>query len=133
MEFEIGSFVLASYKTGTYIGKLIENRGAKAVVEVHGVAIHPEQGNLHHPGQSEGIFFHQRRALAYREKALMPVMDLHEFVGDVPDYRISLENTLLQERQRMAVLMNDERSRAWAMRAEEELSQLHIDYGFRNS
>lgn len=131
MELTIGELVIASYKTGTYIGRLCELRSPKAVVEVLAVVQHPEQGNLHHPHQTEGIFFHQRRALAFQEKALMMIDFLVPYAdGEVPDYRKSLEKALEEEVLRMQKLWLQPELQKWSLRAQEELTLLRREYGF---
>ncbi len=44
--------------------------------------------------QSQVAFFHQRRALAFKEIALMPVHTVKPYTGEIPDYRKSLKDAL---------------------------------------
>ncbi|MDY0393159.1 sporulation phosphorelay system protein KapB [Virgibacillus halophilus] len=68
-EFDIGETVRAHYNSGTYIGKIKEDRGERMLVEVLAVDKHPLQGDIHNYNQIEGVFFHERKALALHEKA----------------------------------------------------------------
>ncbi len=130
MNLELGAYVMAGYKTGVYIGKWIEHRGAKSVIEVLAVDKHPEQGNLHHPHETEGIFFHQRRALAHLEKALVPTVDIVIYEKEIPDYRASLLDSLNAEEQRMTTMWVQPELQKWSLRAREELKLLRKEYGF---
>ena len=48
-----------SHKTGAY-GVTIKEEN-------------PKQGDLHNPGQTEGVFFHERRALSHFENVMQRV------------------------------------------------------------
>ena len=63
-----GDKVKAVYKTGEYIGELVTITDQKSLVKILAVLKHPTQGDLHHPLEVDGVFFHQRRALAFQEK-----------------------------------------------------------------
>ncbi|GAA4707099.1 sporulation phosphorelay system protein KapB [Brevibacillus fulvus] len=117
-----GDLVLATYKSGQYIAELIEWTPPRAVVKILAVVKHPEQGDLHHPQEVEVPLFHQRRALAYQEKAVVPIGQLQPYAGEVPDYRESLQQALLQE-MRLA-----EKRIAFWQRSLQELTQLRQDY-----
>ena len=67
-----GDLVKASYKSGEYIGEIVEMTRSKAAVKVLAVLKHPAQGDLHHPYEVDGVMFMQRKALSYQEIALMP-------------------------------------------------------------
>ncbi|MGN7383747.1 Kinase-associated lipoprotein B precursor [Chlamydia abortus] len=94
--YPIGEIVQAEYKTGRYIGKIIDwnPQGTKAAVQVLAVLKHPMQGNLHHPMSPDVSYFHQRRALADQEIALMPIDTIQPYSGTVPDYESSLKDAL---------------------------------------
>jgi kinase-associated protein B len=127
---ENGDLVIASYKTGTYIGRIIELRAMKAAVQVLAVVQHPEQGNLHAPQQVEGVFFHQRKALAEQEIALMPLDLIVKYEEeDIPNYRESLVRSLEVENMRMNQLALQPELQKWAFRAIEELERLYEEYG----
>ncbi|SET33938.1 kinase-associated protein B [Oceanobacillus limi] len=89
-DFSIGDYVRATYKSGVYIGEIMEDRGENFLIKVLAVEKHPMQGDLHHPKQVEGVFFHQRKALAKNEKANVLKSAVFSFEADVPPYRESL-------------------------------------------
>ncbi|WP_349407319.1 sporulation phosphorelay system protein KapB [Pseudalkalibacillus sp. SCS-8] len=93
---EVGDMVTASYKTGRYIGEVIDFKPKlqKAVVKVLAVLVHPKQGDLHAPNQVDVQFFHERKALAYTEKALVPLSNIKRYEGEIPDYQSSLMEAL---------------------------------------
>src|SRR5690625_6220440 len=65
---QVNDIVKARYNSGEYIGRVLEERGNFLLVEVLAVLEHPQQGDLHHLGEVDGVAFHERKALAYREK-----------------------------------------------------------------
>ncbi|WP_404454018.1 kinase-associated lipoprotein B [Oceanobacillus kapialis] len=87
---QIGDKVKAHYKSGTYLGKIVQDRGDKFLVEVLAVWKHPMQGDLHNPNQTEGVFFHERKALAFHEKMNVRKPAVHSFEDTIPDYKESL-------------------------------------------
>ncbi len=100
----IGHIVKAHYRSGTYIGKVVDDKGDRYVVEVLAVKKHPMQGDLHNPQQTEGVFFHERKALAFGEKTNVKKAAVHPFNETIPNYNNSLKeaiesyrNKLLQE------------------------------------
>jgi len=119
---EPGSLVRMTYKTGVYAGEVTEVNGTRAVVKVLAVLKHPDQGDLHHPYDPDVPFFHERRALAFTEKALAPLRDLEPYAGGVPDYRESLEAALAAE---LAAL---DRLKRWAERGIAQLEGLRREY-----
>ncbi len=122
-ELFVGAKVTAAYKTGEYIGEIVELSGsAKAAVQILAVRKHPTQGDLHNPMESEVAFFHQRRALAYREIALMPLHTVQLFQGAVPDYTESLRLALAEQIRELTGLEQ------WAKRSLQELEQLNREY-----
>ncbi|MDB5083792.1 MAG: kinase [Bacilli bacterium] len=121
-QFTAGDVVIASYKTGEYIAELIEYNPPRAVVKVLAVAKHPEQGDLHHPQAVEVPLFHQRRALAYQEKAVVLISTLTHFVHEIPDYNKSLQTAIETD------LKNLQRLQQWAARSIDQLDQLKKDY-----
>src|SRR5262245_46345700 len=90
----LGQTVVMRYKSGVYVGETVEVAGTRAVVKVLAVLRHPEQGDLHHPHDPDVPMFHERKALAFTEKANAPVRDLEPFAGETPDYRESLRTAL---------------------------------------
>ncbi|MDQ0155339.1 kinase-associated lipoprotein B [Robertmurraya andreesenii] len=93
-ELKIGDYVTAFYKTGKYIGEITDIRGENYLVRVLAVAKHPMQGDIHTGKDADVPFFHERRALAYREQANMPRKMVKPFEGEVPDYKASLREAV---------------------------------------
>jgi kinase-associated protein B len=121
--FKVGDKVVASYKTGTYIGEIAEPPSPmKAAVRVLAVVKHPQQGDLHNPMDPDVPFFHQRRALAHREIALMPLNTLRLYDGGVPEYNDSLKEAL------EADMVSLQRTVRFAERCLQELEQLKSEY-----
>lgn len=114
------------YKSGTYVGRIHEIRpSGKAVIEVSAVLQHPKQGDLHSRGSDEISIFHQRKALAHREKALVPMPFIRAYEGEqVPDYNESLRAALQAEIDRCRSLGDDE----YAVQALMHLQELEQDY-----
>ncbi|GGG21805.1 kinase-associated lipoprotein B [Paenibacillus abyssi] len=119
---QAGELVKMTYKSGVYIGEMMEMSGPRAVVKVLAVIKHPEQGDLHNPYDPDVPMFHERRALSYTEKALAPLRDLEPYAGEVPDYRESLQHALHRE---MAML---DKLKRWAERGLTQLEQLQKEY-----
>lgn len=90
-EFKVGDHVRAHYNSGTYIGKIIEDRGNRYLVEVLAVDKHPIQGDLHSPKEVQGVAFHERKALAYREKMNAKKPATFAYDKEIPDYAESLK------------------------------------------
>lgn len=93
-KFGVGHTVLADYNSGTYIGKVIEERGNFLLIEVLAVKKHPDQGDLHNPGQVEGVAFLERKALAYREKMNARKRFVKPYDGEIPIYVESLKEAV---------------------------------------
>ena len=123
---QLGNKVTAHYKTGKYIGEITDIRPEHILVKVLAVAKHPMQGDLHHPKDADVPFFHERKALSYREQANIPKKMVKPFEGEVPDYQASLKeavNNLKTE------LTND--SSQWAIQSLKNIEVLEKDY-FKN-
>ncbi|MFS0723924.1 sporulation phosphorelay system protein KapB [Paenibacillus sp. 1P07SE] len=121
-ELTSGTIVKMNYKSGVYVGELVEPGSPRAVVKVLAVLKHPDQGDLHHPYNPDVPMFHERRALSYTEKALVPLRDIQPHAGDVPDYKASLELALQAE-----IEMLDKLKR-WAERGLQQLDGLRREY-----
>ncbi|MFC0523907.1 kinase-associated lipoprotein B [Pontibacillus salicampi] len=93
--------VTAHYKTGKYIGEIVEDRGSAYLVKILAVLSHPQQGDLHNPGQTENVFFHQRKALSHNEKANISKSSLKPFEGEVPSYMDSLKTALQKRKEKL--------------------------------
>lgn len=120
--WNIGDQVTAAYKTGEYIGEIVELRPDKAAIRVMAVERHPDQGNLHHPDKAAVPMFHQRRALAEHEIAWMPLATVTRYEGTMPDYRESLRASLDRQIRSMR------QAAALAERHLMELEALERDY-----
>ena len=95
-----GDTVIAFNKTGKYVGEITGERDGAYTVRILAVLKHPMQGDLHNPKQTDVAFFHERKALAYREQANIPAQMVKPYSEEIPDYRESLMqavNSLLQE------------------------------------
>ncbi|MUK90027.1 kinase [Ornithinibacillus sp. L9] len=93
-KFNVREYIRASYKSGVYIGEIIEDRDKNFLVKVLAVEKHPMQGDLHHPKQVEGVFFHERKALAKNEKMNVLKEAVFPYDGDIPNYRESLSQAV---------------------------------------
>lgn len=120
--FKAGDIVKISYKSGEYIGEVFQYAVPKAVIKILAVLKHPEQGDLHHPMEVDVPMFHQRRALAFQEKALTSLSMIQHYPYKVPDYNESLQQALESE---MTLLHKTE---LWARRCKEELASLQQEY-----
>lgn len=125
MSIEIGDKVTASYKTGRYIGEVIDFKPKlqKAVVKVLAVIVHPKQGDLHSPNQVDVQLFHERKALAYTEKALVPLSSIKPYEGEIPAYDESLIEALHKQMDQL----KDEESE-YAKASYQKLEILLKDY-----
>ncbi|MET3699446.1 kinase-associated protein B [Bacillus oleivorans] len=94
MELKIGDSVTAIYKTGHYYGEITRELENHYTIKVLAVKKHPMQGDLHHPKEAEVPFFHERKALAYREQANVPKPMVKPFNESIPDYKESLAQAL---------------------------------------
>ncbi|KGX86724.1 kinase-associated lipoprotein B [Pontibacillus litoralis] len=120
--FLLGDYVTAHYKTGKYIGEIAEDRGHVYVVKVLAVLKHPQQGDLHNPGQTENVFFHQRKALSFSEKANVSKSVVKPFNGDIPDYQQSLKQAVDQLKNKL------QKDNAFNQKATRQLEQLEQQY-----
>ncbi|MCZ8521526.1 MULTISPECIES: kinase-associated lipoprotein B [Paenibacillus] len=118
-----GTLVRATYKTGDYLGETVEvSPSGKIAVKILAVLKHPTQGDLHNPMEANVAFFHQRRALAFQEIALMPAHTVETYGGSVPEYRASLLAALEAQRSELQSTVR------WAQRCLEELDGLAREY-----
>lgn len=102
MSISIGEIVQVKYNSGKYIGEVLEDRGERFLVKVHAVIKHPMQGDLHNPGETEGVFFQQRKALAHYEKMNVVKSAVKTFDGNMPDYQESLQNAVSDMKQHLS-------------------------------
>lgn len=131
-ETAVGDRVLATVRTGQYIGEIAEFYGPRAVVKILAVVSHPQQGDLHHPYNPDVPLFHERRALAFTEKTTVLVRDTEPYEGDVPDYASSLKQALEAQVERLSGELSsaetDDSYKRWARRSLELLDSLRSDY-----
>lgn len=90
----IGDIVQATYKSGVYLGKVLEDRGNLYLVEVLAVQQHPTQGDLHHPGKVENVNFFERKALSFHEKMNARKRTTQPYNGEIPNYNKSLKKSV---------------------------------------
>lgn len=123
MDFAVGNKVTAIYKTGKYIGEITDIRSNSYLVRVLAVLKHPMQGDLHNPKQAEGVFFHERKALSFREQMNTPKPMVKPYEGEIPDYRTSL----LQAVDKMRLELTEDNS-AFAEKSLKNLEILETEY-----
>lgn len=122
-EFAIGEIVRAHYNSGTYIGEIIEDRGNRFLVEVLAVVKHPVQGDLHSPKQVEGVAFHERKALSYKEKINAKKPATFKYDEEVPDYADSLKTAVNNIREKL-----EEENSDYSRKALEKIDDLEKHY-----
>src|SRR5699024_5559597 len=106
-DIQVGSIVETDYNSGTYIGKVIEDRGNYWLIEVNAILKHPTQGDLHNPEQdeAEGVVFHEHKALAYREKLNDHKRKTKVYIAEVHSYVDSLKNSFNKLKQEMMIIV----------------------------
>ncbi|MBS4220873.1 kinase-associated lipoprotein B [Bacillus sp. FJAT-49711] len=87
---QVGQIVTAFNKTGKYIGEITAVNQDTYTVRCLAVLIHPRQGDLHNPNEADVPFFHERKALAFREQANIPLKMVRPYEDEVLDYKESL-------------------------------------------
>ncbi|MBN8235528.1 kinase-associated lipoprotein B [Halobacillus kuroshimensis] len=123
-EIQVGSKVKAHYKTGIYMGEVKEDRGKFYLVQVLAVDKHPMQGDLHNPGKTENVFFHQRKALSYLEKANVQKEAVHPYEGtEIPEYQESLKLSVEKLKEKL-----NRRDTDFNSHAAEQLNDLEKQY-----
>lgn len=127
LAFQPGDVVQAEYKSGIYVGEVVEVKveRRKALIKVLAVLKHPDQGDLHHPGQADVPLFHQRKALAYQEKVNVPLRLLSRYEGEIPDYQTSLMDAVNRE---LKALEHDDSP--WARQSLNHLKALREEYQY---
>lgn len=121
---EVGQMVTAFYKTGKYIGEITGARQDTYTVRILSVLIHPIQGDLHNPRQADVPLFLERKALAFREQANIPIKMVKPFDGDVLDYKDSLKTAFYKLSSELASKPED----AYCVRSLEALQVLQKEY-----
>lgn len=101
-DIHVGQTVRAHYNSGTYIGEAVEDRGKRFLIKVLAVHKHPMQGDLHNPGKTDDVFFHERKALAYLEKMNVAKPAVHPFDEEIPEYKASLKKAVEKLKEKLA-------------------------------
>jgi kinase-associated protein B len=122
-ELTIGTKVTAIYKTGKYIGEITDIRPEHYLVRTLAVLKHPMQGDLHNPKEVGFGFFHERKALAFREQANIPKKMVKPFEETIPDYQDSLKSSLVKMK---SDLLGDESE--WAKLSLKNIEVLEKEY-----
>jgi kinase-associated protein B len=122
-ELQIGDKVSAIYKTGKYLGEITDIRPQHYLVRVLGVARHPMQGDIHNPKEISDVFFHERRALAYREQTNVPKQMVKPYSEDIPEYSETLKQAVKKIK---AELIED--PSPWAEKSLQQIEALEKDY-----
>jgi kinase-associated protein B len=119
----MSDIVKITYKTGDYVGEVIDRDDRRLLVKVLAVLQHPTQGDLHNPYDPDAPMFHERKALSYTEKVWVPIQTAQPYTGAIPEYRETLQTALGIEMERV------ERLKRWSERCLEQLETLRTDYG----
>lgn len=90
----IGQIVIFFNKTGKYIGEITAQYPGGYTVKTKAVLNHPRQGDLHNPNQVDVPFFHERKALAWKEQTNIPEKMVRPFEETIPEYKQSLVNAV---------------------------------------
>lgn len=122
-EHKIGEIVTAFYKTGKYIGEITDIRPEHYLVRILAVLKHPMQGDIHSPKDGEVPFFHERRALAYREQANIPMKMVKPYKEDIPNYIKSLRAAVDKMKEEL-----QKESSSWAEKSMKNIETLEKDY-----
>lgn len=83
-----------AHKTGVYGVEIVEDSNDQVLVKVMQVIKHPKQGDLHHPNEVEGVFFHERKALSLYEKRFTTKSKLKPFEDEIMPYTDSLQQAI---------------------------------------
>jgi kinase-associated protein B len=122
-ELKVGDIVTSIYKTGKYIGEITDIRPEHYLVKTLAVLKHPMQGDLHNPKEVGFGFFHERKALAFREQANVPKKMVKPFLEPIPSYEESLKSAI---RTLKEDLQTDESE--WAILSLKNISILESEY-----
>ncbi|MGE8207542.1 kinase-associated lipoprotein B [Heyndrickxia sp. NPDC080065] len=98
---EQGQIVTFFNKTGKYLGEITGVFPDRYVVKTLAVLKHPMQGDLHNPKETDVAFFHERKALAYREQSNIPLKMVKPFEGEIPNYGESLKLAVVKLRNEL--------------------------------
>ncbi|UXR52028.1 kinase-associated lipoprotein B [Staphylococcus simulans] len=116
-----------SHKTGSYGVSIVEEKdNGEVLVQVEQVIKHPKQGDLHDPTATEGVFFHERRALSHYEKRFAPKSKLREFNVEPLDYVDSLQQAITNYEEQLK-----QENTEHAKMSLHNLNTLKNDYGIQ--
>ncbi|KRG15224.1 kinase-associated lipoprotein B [Lederbergia galactosidilytica] len=97
----LGDIIVTNKKTGKYIGEITAIQGDMLTVRILAVLNHPRQGDLHNPLQADVPFFHERKALAYREQTNIQARIAKAYEGEIPDYKDSLKKAFQTYKEKL--------------------------------
>jgi kinase-associated protein B len=123
LQYQVGEYVTFPYKTGKYIGKVLEINDDRSLVSVAAVLKHPVQGDLHAPKKTEVSFFHERKALAYQEKVRLLHALIKKYDGEILNYKKSLLTAINSYKEEIK-----EKDDEWARSSIQCLESLSKDY-----
>jgi len=111
------------HKTGIYIVEKVQDNPNGVLVSIESVITHPMQGDLHNRGEVENVFFHERKALSYKEKRVVDENLLKPYTDAVLPYVESLIQSVSKMEQK---LKNEDT--LFNRKALDTLSNIKYDY-----
>lgn len=111
------------HKTGIYIVEKVQDNPNGVLVSIESVITHPMQGDLHNRGEVENVFFHERKALSYKEKRVVDENLLKPYTDAVLPYVESLIQAVSKMEQK---LKNEDT--LFNRKALDTLSNIKYDY-----
>lgn len=111
------------HKTGIYIVEKVQDHPNGVLVSIESVITHPMQGDLHNRGEVENVFFHERKALSYKEKRVVDENLLKPYTDAVLPYVESLIQSVSKMEQK---LKNEDT--LFNRKALDTLSNIKYDY-----
>ncbi|MDU0461214.1 MULTISPECIES: sporulation phosphorelay system protein KapB [Staphylococcus cohnii species complex] len=115
-----------AHKTGSYGVSIIEEDGNQVLVQIEQVIKHPKQGDLHHPNETNNVFFHERKALSQFEKRYTSKSKLRPFNVEELDYIQSLQFAITNLENKLK-----EENTEFAQCSRANLAQLKKDYSIQ--
>lgn len=95
----IGDIIITNKKTGKYVGEITASYEDMYTIRILAVLNHPRQGDLHNPLDADVPFFHERKALAYREQTNVQKRIVKPYNEEIPDYKESLKEAVKKLRE----------------------------------
>lgn len=111
------------HKTGIYIVEKVQDNPNGVLVSIESVITHPMQGDLHNRGEVENVFFHERKALSYKEKRVVDENLLKPYTDEVLPY----VDSLIQAVSKMEQKLKNEDT-LFNRKALDTLSNIKYDY-----